>query len=314
MSANIQSMAYYGEKPWHDFGTKVESAMTAQEAIKAAGLDWTVKLEPVFTAKGPLEGYHAVTRDDNNEVLGMVQGRYRPLQNKEAFSFFDSIVGEKAAMYHTAGALGKGERIWMLAKLPGTIQIINDDVTDKYLLLANSHDGTMKVTVMLTPIRVVCQNTLNGALHSLATRASLKHTESIGLKIEEVRQTLGMVNSRFNEFQEIGKRLAVTDLTKQAFKDYVRHTLNVSDTDQSDLPTRTKNILEKVSELFETGRGTDIPGVRGTAWGAYNAITEYVDYHRPTKGDIGNRTKSLLFGSGSIIKERAWNKAVELIA
>lgn len=314
MSHNINSMVYAGETPWHGLGTKVENAMTSAEAIKLAGLDWNVSLREVFTSKGQLPGYHAVTRDDNENVLGIVQGRYRPLQNKEAFSFFDSIVGEKLAMYETAGALGKGERIWLLAKLPGTIQVINDDITEKYLLLANSHDGTLKVTVMLTPIRVVCQNTLNMSLGSKANRASLKHTESIGLKIEEVRKTLGLVNSRFELFADMARRLAVTQITSEAFEDYAKKSLNVSDTDNNDLPTRTKNTLEKVSELFETGKGTDIKGVKGTAWAAYNAITEYVDYHRPTKGDIGNRTKSLLFGSGAMIKDRAWNEAVELIA
>lgn len=314
MTANIQTMAYVGEKPWHGLGVECANAMTAEEAIKASGLDWRVSLEAIMTANGPVTGYNAVVREDNKKVLGIVQGRYHPLQNKEAFSFFDAIVGGKEAIYQTAGALGEGERIWLLAKLPGTIQIINDDITEKYLLLANSHDGTLKVTMMFTPIRVVCQNTLNGAVSSNAVRASLKHTRQLGLKIQEVRDTLGMVNSRFNEFAEIGKKLAVTQLTKEAFEGYAKKSLNVSETEDTDLPTRTQNILDKVSELFETGKGTEIKGVRGSAWGAYNAITEYVDFHRPTKGDIGNRTKSLLFGSGANIKERAWAEAVSLIA
>ena len=169
MPANIDKMMWVGEKPWHGEGTKLENVATSAEAIEAAGLDWKVEKRGLYFAQTDgttqlIPGKYATVRTDNQVALGIVGKVYTPLQNKEAFSFFDSIVGVKEAMYHTAGSLGKGERVWILAKLPGYIKVTEDDVVEKYLLLANSHDGSSAVEMLFTPVRVVCQNTLNLAI------------------------------------------------------------------------------------------------------------------------------------------------------
>ena len=175
MTNGKTAMAYTGDKPWHGLGTSVANAMTSAEAIGLAGLDWGVVKQPVYFANDiskykRIENKFATVRVDTMDPLGIVGNVYRPLQNKEAFSFFDAIVGDKLAMYHTAGALGKGERIWLLAKLPGECWITPKDNIEKFLLLTNSHDGYSSVEFMVTPIRVVCQNTLNMAFSDNSKR------------------------------------------------------------------------------------------------------------------------------------------------
>src|ERR1700733_3004849 len=184
MPANIQSLMYVKEKPWHGLGTRLEKAATSTEAIKAAGLDWQVEKQPVFLKNGinAISRRHAVVRRDNGHPLGIVGERYVPLQNNDAFRFFDAVVGLKEAVYHTAGALGQGEIIWILAKLNGVIRVVGDDITEKYLQLTNRHDGGGSVQILWTPIRVVCQNTLNIALQESQSslHTSLRHTLNIG--------------------------------------------------------------------------------------------------------------------------------------
>lgn len=306
------SMFYAGETPWHGLGTKVESALTAEQAIVAAGLDYTVEKRPMFLESGiKIVGHYATVRTDTNDQLGVVGNRYEVLQNKSAFSLFDGIVSVKEAIYETAGALGKGEKIWLLAKLPGYIKTIGEDVTEKFVLLSNSHDGSSAVEIMFTPIRVVCQNTLNVALRNFSHRASLRHTINIGSKVEEVRETLGIISQQYTFFEEASQKLATVELTKDAFKDYLKNSGVVPKKEDDDQSTRAENIMEEVSRLFEVGKGADLPGAKGTAWGAFNAVVEYVDHYRGSKS-LENRAKSLLFGSGAQLKQRAWDQALVL--
>lgn len=313
MSHNINSMAYVGEKPWHGLGTKVESAMTSVDAIKLAGLDYVVEKKLIYVEGGvKVPDHFATVRTDTNEALGVVGKKYTILQNKDAFKFFDGVVGVKEAMYQTAGALGSGEKIWLLAKLPGYIQTVKDDITEKYLLLANSHDGSGSVQIMFTPIRVVCQNTLNVGIQSGSNKIKLRHTASIGTRIEEIREALGVVNHMYTTFEEASKKLATVQLTKEAFSDYIKNSGVIPDADNKEQSTRAKNIMKELSLLFEQGKGTEIAGVRGTAWGGFNAIAEYSDFHR-SSASPDKKAQSLLFGSGSQLKQRAWNTALKMI-
>jgi len=313
---NINSMMYYGQKPWHKLGTEVMEAATSEQAIIASGLNWQVKQSPVeFMANGysRKDSSHMVNyRSDNGESLGIVGDGYKVLQNKEAFSFFDAIVGVKEAIYHTAGALGKGERIWLLAKLPGYIRTVGDDVTEKFLLLSSSHDGSQAVTVMFTPIRVVCSNTLNVALGAKSNRVSVRHTLNMGLRVNEIQNELGIINQRFSLFEDATRKLAMTQITSEVLKKFVIDSgLVPTDADSKDGSTRAQNIMEEVSRLFEYGKGADLAGAHGTAWGAFNAVVEYVD-HKRGGDNLNKRASSLLFGSGALIKQKAWNNALVL--
>lgn len=311
MSHNINSMFYHGEEPWHKLGKKVDHLLTSAEAIEAAGLNYTVDKQPVFLADGTeIKDQYATVRTDTKQPLGIVGSKYTVLQNKDAFSFFDAVVSVKEAMYETAGALGLGERIWLLAKLPGYIKTVGEDITEKYLLLTNTHDGSGSVQVMLTPIRVVCQNTLNIGMSRGSNKSKIRHTFNMGMKVEEVRKTLGLINQQFTILEEATQKLAMVDLTNEALESYIKKTGLIPNGEE--MSTRAKNIMDEVSALFVNGKGADLPGAKGTAWGAFNAIVEYVDYKRGGE-DMEKRTNSLLFGSGANIKQKAFDEALLLV-
>ena len=324
MADKVQTMAYFGETPWHGKGKAVDHAMTSAEAIEFAGLNWDVAKVPLYLANGvQAPGAWATQRGDTGATLGIVGDQYEVLQNRDAFQIADAIVGEKAAMYHTAGALSDGKRVWMLLKMPGVIRTIGDDVTEKYLLVANGHDGSFAVHVMMTPVRVVCNNTLNAALgiefgkqsKKMPNKLTLRHTASLSdkLQVRQVREVLGLAAKHFDLFEQLSQKLVATKFDKANLKKFAQAT-GVIPTEKKEgdsLSTRAQNIMDEISALFETGKGTEIPGVKGTAWAAYNAITEFVDHSRGADADA--RANSLLYGSGARIKQAAFDQAVELI-
>ena len=311
MSHNINSMFYNGAEPWHKLGKKVDNLLTSAEAIEAAGLNWQVAKLPIFLGDGQeIKDQYATVRLDTNQALGVVGSKYTVLQNKDAFSFFDGVVSVKEAMYETAGALGSGERIWLLAKLPGYIRTVGDDITEKYLLLTNTHDGSGSVQVMMTPIRVVCQNTLNIGMATGTNKSKIRHTFNMGSKVEEVRKTLGLINVQFNVFEEATRKLAAVDLTNEALQAYIKKCGLIPSGEETS--TRAKNIMEEVSARWVSGLGATLPGAKGTAWGAFNAVVEYVDYKRGGE-NAEKRANSLLFGSGANVKQQAFNEALALI-
>lgn len=312
------AMAYFGEKPWHSLGTEVDHAMTAQEAIKVAQLDWEVVKSPIYintNAKNvkelykPVKDQYAVVRQDTKDVLGIVGRVYNPLQNKEAFSFFDSIVGTKEAMYHTAGALFKGQKIWLLAKLPNTIEVVKGDTIEKYLLLYNTHDGTSTVQVMFTPIRVVCYNTLNAALGASdnSRKVKLRHTINIGTNIEGIRDQLGIVNSYYDMFEKMSKHLVSKQANTKMVNDLLEY-LGLGET-KAEESTKTQNIREQIIGLYENGKGNTLPGVKGTSWALWNGVTEFADHYKIIRAknadETSSRVSSLLFGSGAALKQNA---------
>jgi phage/plasmid-like protein (TIGR03299 family) len=321
----IDSMMYVGEKPWHKLGKELGQVATAKEALEAAGLDWTVSKRPLYLMDGTnVPDNFAIVRDDRNTPLGVVGNVYQPLQNKDAFSFFDAVVGIKEAIYHTAGSLRDGQYVWILAKLPGTIRVVKDDLIEKYLLLTNAHNGMKAARMLFTPIRVVCQNTHNLAIRlaedeiarakaageEFVGSATMRHTTNLGTKVADVRKSLGIVSVQYEVYAEAAKRLAMVDLTTNAWNSYLTR-VGIAPKPGDKITERTKNIIAEVSAMFDKGRGNDMPGVKHTAWGAFNAIAEYVDYSR-SSDENDTRSKSILFGSGANLKQKAWDEALVL--
>lgn len=341
MPANVEMM-FSGSNmvPWHGLGQIVEGALTADEALVQAGLDWTVDKTPIYipdlvTAAEndgsrsmiEVDGHYATVRSTDRRVLGLVQKKYVPLQNSEAFSFFDAIVSRKEAIYETAGSLDNGRRVWVLAKLPGEIVVKNargatEDLTNKYVLIANSHDGSSGVQIKVTPIRVVCQNTLTAALKGGAF--SIRHTKSVSDRVAQAAEAMGFTNKMYAELSEAWQAMADRRLSEVDAVEFFETCLKksskaqggVSDNDADDSfddqtgEPREPRAIKHIVGLYEGGAGADM--TYGTLWGAYNAITEYADHKKYRTADT--RLNSAWFnGAGNILKQKAFSEAVKLL-
>jgi phage/plasmid-like protein (TIGR03299 family) len=310
-------MAYFGKTPWHGLGTDLTEPATAELAIEAAGLDYRVELRSLTTDEGiPVPKRKAVVRTDSNQVLGVVGTSYQPIQNHQCFGFLDSVVADGRLRYHTAGALGQGERVWLLAKLPGDIRVKqSDDVTEQYLLLSNSHDGSSALRVFFTPIRVVCANTLGMAeRRGQGKGVSVIHKGDLAAKVGEAQEILGLATRFYDDLESRINQLASHYPNRQQLERYFESLYPDSAEGKT---RRAQNVRAELFRLFENGRGQDIPETRLTAWSAFNAVTEYVDHHRSTRGkteteQASKRLKSAWFGSGARLKSEAWRLALEM--
>lgn len=321
MPANVQTMAYYGNVPWHKLGTAVPKGITAEEMIRAAGLDWEVDLRPARGArginrKGEFSRYEVVRMPrpnmrESEVLLGVVSRRYKPLQNVEAFEFFNPIVGDKKAYFETAGALGEGERIWVMAKMPGAMQIVPGDDCLKYLLLSNTHSGDGSVIVKFTAVRVVCQNTLMMAMEDGQKAFRVRHSKLMQFKLDELADFLAITQEVFLKAEEFFRLLAqiqMIDDRLELFFDAV-YPRTKSQTKKGNKPERWGFLRE----MFESRPDLQMPHVRGTLWGAYNAITCFEDYKQPQQEEQPEqRLERTWFGGGAEIKLKALEKAIEL--
>lgn len=311
------SMFYCGEKPWHGLGQQLDSPATSKEAIEAAKLNWTVEKQQLYLPNNePALNTFATVRTDNHKVLGVVGNSYTPLQNSEAFQFFDSIVGEGKAIYHTAGALLEGRTVWILAKLPGEIKVTNEDITEKYLLLSNSHDGTSAVQIKFTPIRVVCNNTLTMAFAD-QQYLSVYHQRDIKTRLNEVPKLLNIITKRYAEIDVSLKELAKFQMTDVTLEKYLLNVfpdpINRKDEKLFEYQLEKAKTNRSWSKyFFENGVGNNLPGVKGSLWAAYNGVTELVD-HKVTKQSQDRKLNTIWLGDGAVVKSKAYKFAVELV-
>tara|TARA_R100000152_G_C6759827_1_gene183816 strand:- start:363 stop:1379 length:1017 start_codon:yes stop_codon:yes gene_type:complete len=332
----VESMMYAGATPWHGLGRYVgDDALTAEDAIVAAGLDWEVGCQPVF-AEYDKDGSHievpdsyAVIRDTDRKVLGVVGKNYTPIQNTQCFEFMDEITGpERLVRYHTAGSLHGGKKVWLLAELTNlTFAPVPNDEVQPYLALIDSKDGSMSLTAFFTGVRIVCQNTANFALSKADKNKMVKirHTQSAMVKMGEAQRVLGLAVEQAQSYGDVMTSLARKQFTQAKWYDFLDNLVGELSIPGEGEPTRgytrLLNRREKLTELFESGIGTDIPGVRGTAWGAYNAITEFTTHHNQIRlgvepGTDGydlkrtdRRLSSSWFGPG----DKMNTKALELL-
>ncbi|MBW8003057.1 MAG: DUF932 domain-containing protein [Planctomycetes bacterium] len=310
MPGYVESMFYTGQTPWHGIGVALESPPTALEAIRAAGLNWRVEKQPIFTPhRGTddlkeIPGFSAVVRRDKRRVLGIVGKNWQPLQNRDAFKFFDPFIESKVADYHTAGSLKEGQQVWVLAKLRADpMTVVKGDEVEKYLLLSNSHDGKAAVSVRFSPVRVVCWNTLGMAESDDASPfLRIRHAGNLRQTMQRVQEVVDITNRTFEATLEQYRWLAKRQVGN--VHKFVLDVLQVPD--DAEKPPRA---LSNIIELFENGRGQDNKLVRGTMWAAYNSITEWVDHER---GRDGTRLHSAFYGEGRRIKQRALTVATEM--
>lgn len=340
MAHEFESGFFVHQPAWHGLGTVLDDAPNIETAIIKAGLDWKVLERPLFTDNQEFDDpnvltpsanasriytHKAIVRETDSSVLGVVGKTYTPVQNDEAFNFFDEILNSGAATLEAGGSLRNGQKIWILAKMKAEGEVLKGDEVQSHLLLSNSHDGMMSLWIQFTPIRVVCMNTLSAALasrhndYAIGKAIRLKHAPSVteGLKI--AKTLMNTSTQTFSVSMEAYKMFASVPLDDKGFKKYVDSIFRVNpaspEVDMEKVldeePKRISKRDELLFSLFESGAGSDIKGVKGTLWAGYNAITEWVDHYRGYGGQEG-RLDTSWFGEGTVVRNKAFVEAIKV--
>ena len=265
--------------PWNQLGIDVTGAVDVQDALTTADLNWDVVSNPIYDGFGNvIEGYSANTRTSDGEVLGIVGQRYQIVQNNDAFEFTDNLV-QNGVTFEKAGMFHHGKAVWLLAELPQTS--ILGDTFDPYVVFINSHDGTGAIKVAMTPIRIACSNALNFALKNASRMWSTRHTGDIAYKLEEAKHTLGLANNYMIGLDNQANVLALKKFDSNQFE---RVFDKVFPIDQNkDSARKIRNIMDIKEGMFKALNAPDIANFKDTAWGAINAVTDYVDHASPAR-------------------------------
>lgn len=280
MPALVETMFYTErEVPWHGLGTPVQEALTSEEAIEKAGLNWEVVKKPIYNENGiEIPKYFRTARSSDNSTLGIVSDRYKIVQNQEAFSFTDELISGDVR-YETAGSLNDGRRVWLLAKLPE--RKILDDEFDTYICFTNTHDGTGAVQVCMTPIRVVCNNTLNLALSGASRKWSTRHIGNLEQKMEEARKALELAETYMEALT--GEAQVLSDIkVSEAEVEVMFDTIFPVD-QEKDTARKIRNVEYLKNAFFNCMKAPDLTQFSGTAWGVINAMTDFVDHTPPVR-------------------------------
>lgn len=291
MAANVETMFSVREKPWHGLGTVVANTPSSKEALISAGLNWRVLQESIYTEQEEeIAGYRANVRDTDRRVLGVVSDRYKVIQNSEAFAFTDELLGE-GVCYETAGALQDGRKVWLLARMPHEY-IISGERISPYLLFSNTHDGTGAVKVALTPIRVVCNNTLNLALRTAKRSWSMVHTGDVREKISEARDTLLRAENYMDSLGKEIDTLRKIKLSDREVREYMEMLLPMDDGISAQ---QKKNIIRLREDMQE--RYFDAPDLQDVGKNAYrfiNAVSDFATHAQPVRKTVNYRENLFL--------------------
>lgn len=295
MPAEVETMFSASRTtPWHGLGTVIEEAPTSYEALRIAKLDWKVNAFPLFAdvnsgnelKKGKnlvnVPKMFANVRDSDNSVLGVVSDQYTIVQNEEAFAFTDYLLGE-GVTYETAGSLFEGKKTWLLANLPA--ENVLGDVVTPYLLFSNSFDGKGAVRIAMTPVRVVCQNTLNMALGSTPRSWSTKHYGNIEGRLEDARKTLMLATTYMKNFSKEAEQLATVKLTKNMKTRLISQLIPIPTLGTPKVTQSTIEIAQLDQDLFRKvlEQTPDLGNHRDTAWGFINAVSDFATHRDPLR-------------------------------
>lgn len=304
MAANVETMFYTREKPWHGLGTMVQEAPSSADALVLAGLDWSVIQKLIETEDGiPVPGFKANIRDSDGQVLGVVSDRYKVVQNTEAFAFSDELLGE-GVTYETAGSLQNGRRTWLLARLPQRYIISGDEITP-YMVFMNSHDGSGSIKAAMTPIRVVCQNTLNLALGTAKRSWSTNHTGNISGKMEDARNTLLYAERYMAELGQAVDQMNRRKLSDRQVYEYIDALFPIL---ENPTEQQKKNIIRMKEDLKI--RYFDAPDLKHVGKNAYrfvNAVSDFATHAKPLR-ERANYRESLFARTidGNAMIDRAY--------
>lgn len=322
MAANVETMMYVGETPWHGQGVKIIEAPTSEDAIKYSGLDWRVVQKEVYV-KDPsgkmivIPGMKANVRETDGKFLGPVTDKYKIVQNADAFAFTDALLGQ-GVRYETAGSLASGKRVWLLARMEGTL--LAEEKIDPYLVFTNSHDGKGAVRVAIVPVRVVCQNTLNMALASASRHWSCSHIGDIDGKLEDARYTLQSAERYMAALEEEFGELKLKKVTEKQVRDMTDKLLEIEfesifkkaikDTKVIDIKEHLRQ--QKFEEKLNRKRKeilniyfnkSDLRGTEESAFRFVNAVSDWVTHttdHKNTRNYQENLFMKVVDGHSTI--------------
>ena len=303
---------------WHQLGVTLPSEFTAEEAMKFGRLGgWNVRKTPLMASveeTGELLAVpdrFAVVRDNpvepRQDVLGIVGNRYEILQNEELTGLLDTLVDESGAHFDTAGAIKGGRWVFVTMKIPNCIKIGGVDPVDQYLAAMTTHDGSLPTTVMVTPVRIVCQNTLNLAFGQAKNTLKVRHTRGAQkLLIQQAREALDFSYGYLDEFQKEAEMLINTTMTQSTFEQIITKEFGADEDAPKAVQTRAEDRLDDMVELFSQSYTQE--GIRDTAWAGLNALTEYADHMLDVRtGEDGDddeaRARKAIFDPG--FKNRA---------
>lgn len=298
MSSNIakdqngKAMAVYANTAaWHREGVVLDTdgakGMTVIQALDASGLSWEVEKVPVYAdfngERVVVPDRHGVQRSTDGAMMGVVGNTWTPVQNSEGFELIEDFMGEGDAFIEAAGALDGGRKVWILAHMEENMQIAGEDI-ERYVLFSNGHDGRMSVTAAMTDIRVVCQNTLSWALEGARRIHRVRHTTKATQRLAEARTILGIRDLRSEELAKQGEWLVEQSMSDAEFNTFLEELMPL-DPEQEGKPAETmiKTRREQVRDLYF--EADNLNNIRGTRWGALNAVVEYADYQRNFKTD-----------------------------
>jgi phage/plasmid-like protein (TIGR03299 family) len=337
MAHQVETMAYAGQVPWHGLGVQVDNTMSPEQMLEAAKLDWTVSKRPDYTVDKPdvwniidptgeasfirCEGDYHLVRDSDNKVMGKCGDSYVPFQNSEVMHFFKKFTDAGKMTMETAGSLKEGKDIWGLAKLTDEFSLTGGDHIKGYLLLNNSHQVGKAMTIMFTPIRVVCNNTLTMALNDAHNRFRVLHLQMFDEEIHKAAElALGLSGNQMKLFKEQAEFLASKTAKSFDLDNWIAElfqpNLLIERAKADDLDTlpplhqEFSNTADLVYQAVETSPGHDMSSAKGTWWGALNAVTHVVDHQKRSQIE-GNALHSAWFGSGAQTKRKALTKALE---
>ena len=324
MVAAVETMAYAGEVPWHGLGNKVEEDITLEEFQKEAGLDWTVSKRPVLfqapdhqrtefggTPLATFKDRFVLSRDTDNHPYSVVSGRYKPVQPKEIFRFFEDLLAMHGMKMHTAGSLMDGGRIWCLAQTGDVHKVLGVDRVDSYLLLSTSYDLTLSTLAQFTSVRVVCNNTLQQALADATGRVSIPHMKEFDS--ESIKNQLGIGREQWETFTKALDVLAKVKLDVATASKVVDTVFALPEDPVARMQDSDRVHAANVIDLFtkQSYIGADLSGQ--TAWGLVNSVTEYFDWHKRARGQ-GSRLNNAWFGDGARAKQTTMNELMKLAA
>ena len=316
-----------GQKAWHGLGQYVDSAMTAEQAIELAGMDWEVEKRSLFVEEADsndddfkaseIDSWKAAVRVDTGDVLSIVSDSYQLVQNREVFTFFDSIVDRGEAIYETAGVLGKGERIFLTAKLPEDI-LVKGEKIENYCLLTNNHDGNSALQVGFTSTRVVCNNTLTSALNAgLKNSIKLRHTTNIKAMLAEAAEIMGISSAYTAQLNESFNAMAKVKITDKQLRTFIEQVMNpakeqLTKAGKIEFSKQFTAQVDSILEFALTHDTQTTKAAKGTVWGAYNSISGYYGHIKEHKS-ASQRMNDIMFGQGDACIKKAYSLSMQSV-